>query len=148
MTTNLARSLSGLPQAVKGPRLGAAGERVEAPYEVAGEAIIYDPAAVSQASVKRAMQFARRSRAIFLPFLVSAAIFTPNAQLVSEAPALPPVVGVRSRGDDWWDDEWDDDDFWTYAPDFVTTAQVRELDELMALPIPPELSIHFDDDLA
>ncbi len=145
--SNLAHSLSGSPQAVKGARLAATAERVEAPYEVAGEAIIYDSATVSQASVRRAMQYARRSRAIFLPFLVSAAIFTPNAQLVSEAPALPPLVGVRSRGDGWWEDEWDEEDFWTYAPDFVTTAEVRELDELMALPIPPELSIHFDDDL-
>ncbi len=94
------------------------------------------------------MKFVSRSRAIFLPFLVSAAIFTPNAQLVSEAPALPPVVGVRSRGDGWWDDEWDEDDFWMYAPDFVTIAQIRELDDLMALPVPPELSIHFDDDIS
>lgn len=142
----LAHSLSGSPQAVRGTRLTGAAE-IEAPYEVAGEAIVYDSAAVSQASVKRAMTFTRRSRAMFLPFLVSAAIFTPHGQLVSEAPALPPVVGVRSRGEGW-DDEWDEDDFWTYAPDFVTIEQVRELDELMALPVPPELSIHFDDDLA
>jgi len=146
--SKLAQPLSGSPQAVERTRPAAIADRIEAPYEIAGEAIIYDSAAVSQASVRRAMQFARHSRAIFLPFLVSAAIFTPNAQLVSEAPALPPVVGVRPRGDGWWDDEWDEDDFWMYAPDFVTTAQVRELDELMALPIPPELSIHFDDDLA
>ncbi len=133
---------------LKGTSLAAYAGKVEAPYEVAGEAIIYDADAISQANVRRAMQFARRSRAIFLPFLVSAAIFTPNPQLVSEASALPPVVGVRSRGDGWWDGEWDEDDFWTYAPDFVSVAQVRELDELMALPVPPELSIHFDDDLA
>jgi hypothetical protein len=145
--SNLAHSFSGSPQAISGTRLPAAAKRIEAPYEVASEAIIYDSAAVSQASVRRAMQFARRSRAIFLPFLVSAAIFTPYGQLVSEAPALPPLVGVRSRGEDW-DEEWDEDDFWTYAPDFVTTAEVQELDALMALPVPPELSIHFDDDLA
>ncbi len=146
--SNLAPLLSGSSQTVKRTPVATAAERVEAPYEVAGEAIIYDSTAISQASVRRAMQFASRSRAIFLPFLVSAAIFTPNAQLVSEAPALPPVVGVRSRGDGWWNDEWDEDDFWTYAPDFVTTSQIRELDELMALPVPPELSIHFDDDLS
>jgi hypothetical protein len=130
-------------------RHARSGDKTEAPYEVAGEAIIYDPAAISQHTVELALEYRRRRRGrlqAIVPLIAAAAIFTPHGPLVSEARPLPPVVAIReSSRREAWGYEWDDDDFWTYAPDLVTADQVRALDALMALPIPPELVIHFDE---
>jgi hypothetical protein len=134
------------------PRPSVTLRKIEAPYEVAGEAIIYDPELVSRRHLEQALQ-TRRSRgrrlAFLAPFLAAAAIFSPYGQILPETrDPLPLLVAVRPDDRrELWDEEWeDDDDFWSYAPSLITADQARELDELIGLPVPPELVIRFDDE--